>query len=51
MTAPGAASCVLSIVPRVFRPQAFDAAAERRECRVEGYLQRKLHRQWRNRGS
>lgn len=28
-----------------------DAAGWRREYSVEGYLERKLHRQWRNRGS
>jgi len=33
------------------RPPAIDDVSGRRGCRVEGYLQRKLHRQWRNRGS
>lgn len=51
ITAPTAVSGVRSIVHRSFSPQSIDGITERRECRVEGYLQRKLHRQWRNRGS
>ncbi|WP_131721465.1 hypothetical protein [Mycolicibacter heraklionensis] len=49
--APVAASCVPPEVGRGVRRQAIEATLERRECTVEGYLQRKLHRQWRNRGS
>lgn len=46
------------VVPRLapFGPAALsrrgpEAPALWRGCDVEGYLQRKLHRQWRNRGS
>lgn len=31
--------------------QLFNATAVWRACNLEGYLGRKLHRQWRNRGS
>lgn len=31
--------------------QAFNATAVWRSCNIEGYLERKLHRQWRTRGS
>jgi hypothetical protein len=30
---------------------AFNATAVWRQCNLEGYLERKLHRQWRTRGS
>lgn len=33
------------------RPRIIDNASEWRGCDVEGYLQRKLHRPWRKRGS
>lgn|GEM_PF-4266723 len=45
---PVAASGVLALGCVDGRPRTI---VDRRECRVEGYLQRKLHRQWRNRGS
>lgn len=32
-------------------PSPFDATATWRMCKLEGYLLRKLHRQWRCRGS
>lgn len=31
--------------------QAFNATAVWRSCNIDGYLERKLHRQWRTRGS
>ncbi|BBX22758.1 hypothetical protein MTER_21690 [Mycolicibacter terrae] len=35
----------------VVRACGIAAPVARRRCDIEGYLQRKLHRQWRNRGS
>ncbi|GFG84920.1 hypothetical protein MALGJ_15960 [Mycolicibacter algericus] len=43
-----------SVDPRLARPgrgSRIDAPAAWRGCHLESYLERKLHRQWRNRGS
>lgn len=51
MTGDGAARVAAAASQRHPCDQAFNATAVWRSCNLEGYLERKLHRQWRTRGS